>query len=58
MTSAGQMNIEQKSHRSVSLISWGLNEEELLVDFLDRSIALLSECVEDFEIVFVDASRG
>jgi glycosyltransferase involved in cell wall biosynthesis len=43
-----------KFNRSVSLISWGLNEEVLLEEFLDRAFALLAECVEDFEIVFVD----
>ena len=43
-----------KFNRSVSLISWGLDEEILLEDFLDRCFSLLAECVEDFEVVFVD----
>lgn len=54
MTSAGQIDLTRKFDRSVSLISWGLNEEILLEQFLDRAFALLSDCVEDFEVVFVD----
>ena len=40
--------------RSVSLLSWGYNEEALVPDFLDRAINLLSDTVEDWEIIFVD----
>jgi glycosyltransferase involved in cell wall biosynthesis len=46
--------LQQKFGRSVSLLAWGLNEEILLEDFLDRAFALLTECVEDFEVIFVD----
>lgn len=43
-----------KFSKSISLLAWGLNEEALVEGFLDRAIALLDACVEDFEIVFVD----
>ncbi|MBF0370534.1 MAG: glycosyltransferase family 2 protein [Magnetococcales bacterium] len=43
-----------KFNRSVSLLSWGLNEEALVDGFLTRAIALLEETVEEFEIVFVN----
>lgn len=46
--------LARKFDRSVSLIAWGLNEEILLEEFLDRSFALLAETVEEYELVFVD----
>jgi glycosyltransferase involved in cell wall biosynthesis len=45
---------QSKFSRSVSLLAWGLNEEILLESFLDRTFALLTDCVEDFEVVFID----
>jgi glycosyltransferase involved in cell wall biosynthesis len=47
-------NLEKKFNRSVSLVTWSLNEELLIEDFLDRAFKLLEESVEDFEVVFVD----
>jgi glycosyltransferase involved in cell wall biosynthesis len=44
----------QKFERSVSLLAWGLNEEDLVEAFLDRAFALLEDCVIDYEIVFID----
>ena len=44
----------QKFERSVSLLAWGLNEEDLLEAFLDRAFALLEETSTDYEVVFVD----
>jgi glycosyltransferase involved in cell wall biosynthesis len=44
----------QKFERSVSLLAWGLNEEDLVEAFLDRAFALLEETVFDYEVVFVD----
>ncbi|MBK9281079.1 MAG: glycosyltransferase family 2 protein [Candidatus Obscuribacter sp.] len=47
-----------KFKKSVSLLTWGYNEEELIGPFLDRAIALLDANVEDWEIIFVnDGSR-
>jgi glycosyltransferase involved in cell wall biosynthesis len=46
--------LERKFDRSVSLLAWGLNEEGLVEEFLDRAFALLRATVEEFEIVFVD----
>lgn len=54
MSNTGQIDVSRKFSRSVSLVSWGLNEEALLEKFLDRAFALLSECVDDFEVVFID----
>jgi len=43
-----------KFDRSVSLVSWAYNEEELIEDFIRRADAILASCVEDYEIVIVD----
>jgi glycosyltransferase involved in cell wall biosynthesis len=46
-----------KFKHSVSMLTWGYNEEELAGPFLEKAIALMDSNVEDFEIVFVnDAS--
>ena len=39
---------------SVSLLAWGLNEEDLIEDFLNRAFALLAATVKDYEIIFVN----
>jgi glycosyltransferase involved in cell wall biosynthesis len=44
----------EKFGRSVSLLAWGLNEEDLVESFLDRAFALLEATVVEYEIVFVD----
>ncbi len=46
--------LPQKFDRSVSLIAWGLNEEILLEDFLNRSFDLLAKVADDYEVIFVD----
>lgn len=43
-----------KFDRSVSLLSWGLDEEDLVADFLERAFMLLDQTVDDWEVVFVD----
>lgn len=43
-----------KFDRSVSLLAWGYNEEQLIAGFLGRAIELLNHTVEDWEIVFVN----
>ena len=51
------MELTEKFNRSVSMLAWGYNEEELVEDFLDRAFALLEDTVNDYELVFVnDAS--
>jgi glycosyltransferase involved in cell wall biosynthesis len=51
------MELTEKFDRSVSMLAWGYNEEELVEDFLDRAFALLENTVNDYELVFVnDAS--
>jgi hypothetical protein len=48
------MPLTEKFPRSVSMLAWGYNEEELVEGFLDRALALLKKTVTDFELVFVD----
>lgn len=43
-----------KFERSVSLVGWGYNEEDLVREFVDRAYAMMSEHVADFEIVLVN----
>jgi len=43
-----------KFNRSVSLVSWAFNEEELVEVFLRRANALMAEAVEDYEIILID----
>lgn len=49
-----QPDLAPKFDRSVSLLAWGLNEEELLENFLNRAFELLNATVEDYEVIFVD----
>lgn len=44
----------EKFKGSVSLLTYGLNEEKALPSFLDYAFSLLSKFVDDFEIIFVD----
>lgn len=51
------MELTEKFDRSVSMLAWGYNEEELVEDFLDQAFALLEDTINDYELVFVnDAS--
>jgi glycosyltransferase involved in cell wall biosynthesis len=43
-----------KFNRSVSLLSWAYNEESIISEFLVRAEKLISEAVEDYEIIVVD----
>jgi len=43
-----------KFTRSVSMLAWAYNEEELIESFLQRSVELLDRTVTDWEIVLVD----
>jgi hypothetical protein len=38
-----------KFERTVSLLAWGFNEEDLVEAFLHRAFALLEETVTDYE---------
>lgn len=40
--------------RSVSLLCWAYNEEEIIEDYLLRANRIMQDCVEDYEIVVVD----
>jgi glycosyltransferase involved in cell wall biosynthesis len=43
-----------KFDRTVSLLGWAYNEEELIEDYLLRARELLQRTVEDYEIIIVD----
>jgi glycosyltransferase involved in cell wall biosynthesis len=43
-----------KFDRSISMLVWGYNEEELLEDFFARAFALLEASCETYEVLFVD----
>ena len=43
-----------KLARSVSLVSYGFNEKELIAEFFQKAMALLEAVVDDYEIVFID----
>ena len=43
-----------KSKYSLSLISYGYNEQDLLAEFFERALELLGRTTNDFEIIFVD----
>lgn len=46
--------MQNKHCISVSMLAWGLNEEALLVEFLDRAFQLLESAVDDYEVIFVN----
>lgn len=54
MESETQNSLDDKFERSVSLLAWAYNEEELIGEFLDRAVALLESCVSEWEIVLVN----
>lgn len=43
-----------KFDRSVSLLCWAYNEEESILEFLEKATQLLESTVEDYEIVLID----
>lgn len=46
--------LEGKFDRSVSMLAWAYNEEELIATFLKRALALLDTTVDDWELIVVD----
>lgn len=46
--------ITQKFDRSVSLLCWAYNEEDLILKYLERASKLMEESVIDYEIVLID----
>lgn len=54
MDSETRKLLAEKFDRSVSLLAWAYNEEELIGEFLDRAVALLESCVTEWEIVLVN----
>lgn len=43
-----------KFNKSVSMVSWGYNEEESVEEFLLRALDTLAEVTDDYELVFVN----
>ena len=48
------MRVSSKSQYSYSLWSWGLNEEDLVEGFVEKSASHLSAVADDFEIILID----
>jgi glycosyltransferase involved in cell wall biosynthesis len=43
-----------KFNRSISLLCWAYNEEELIGEYLERAAKMMDEVASDYEIVLVD----
>jgi len=43
-----------KFTKSISLLTWGLNEQDLIDEFMEKTVSFLEEICDDFEIIFVD----
>lgn len=52
--SMSSSTLHGKFGKSVSLLTWAYNEEELTSEFLKKAVALLEANVEDWEIIFVN----
>ena len=46
--------LKKKFDMGVSLLCWGYNEEESILEYLERISTLLDECIEDYEIILID----
>jgi glycosyltransferase involved in cell wall biosynthesis len=47
-------NALPKFDRSVSLLCWAYNEEDLIQEYLEKATCLMENSVEDYEIVLID----
>jgi glycosyltransferase involved in cell wall biosynthesis len=52
-TGASLSKMEKFNH-SVSLLTWAFNEEDSIVEFLERATELMEQTVDDYEIVLID----
>ncbi len=48
------MDVKGKFDRSVSLLCWGYNEEESIIEYFERANELMERTVDDYEIVFIE----
>ncbi|MBU3922737.1 glycosyltransferase family 2 protein [Patescibacteria group bacterium] len=46
--------IKNKFNKSVSLLCWAYNEEELIAEFLEKISFLMESTVVDYEIIFIE----
>lgn len=49
-----QQELKSKFDKSVSLLCWVYNEEDLIQEYLEKATELLNANVEDYEIVLID----
>lgn len=49
-----KINNYQKFSKSISMLCYGFNEEELLSTFFNKAIDLLDSITLDYEIIFID----
>ena len=48
------MQVQGKFDMSVSLLCWAYNEEDLLIEYLERAARLMDATVEDYEIILIE----
>jgi glycosyltransferase involved in cell wall biosynthesis len=46
--------IQGKFDKSVSLLCWAFNEEDSILEYLEKATELMSTTVEDYEIILID----
>lgn len=47
-------DLTHKFDKSVSLLSWAYNEEDSIIEFLEKATQLMDMAVEEYEIVLID----
>lgn len=50
----GDLTIDGKFDRGVSMLAWAYNEEMNVEGFVERAMELLDRCCEDYELVLID----
>ncbi|MBI5682761.1 MAG: glycosyltransferase family 2 protein [Deltaproteobacteria bacterium] len=48
------MELKTKFDRGVSLLCWAYNEEESILEYLEKAAQLMDSTVEDYEIILID----
>ena len=47
-------NLINKFNRSLSLLCWAYNEEDLIEEYLEKATKLMDASVKDYEIIEID----
>ncbi|MFO0753179.1 MAG: glycosyltransferase family 2 protein [Thermodesulfovibrionales bacterium] len=50
----GETGLLSKFDRSVSLLCWAYNEEDSILEYLERATEMMDSAVEEYEIVLID----